>query len=116
LRDLGPAGYYFEKWVSKFLKSYGYITEENQLIKGEAVTHEADVVALKDGKLYWIECKFRNTVDAKISVTTPMYLLSRIKDISLQHYNICGGSFKFDEGWLITNAYLTQDSIQFGEY
>jgi hypothetical protein len=23
LRDLGPAGYYFEKWTSKFLQSYG---------------------------------------------------------------------------------------------
>lgn len=116
LRDLGPAGYYFEKWTSRFLRSYGYVTDENQIIKGDAVSHEADVIALKDGKLFWIECKFRNTVDAKISVTTPMYLLSRVKDISDKTYTICGGSYQFDQGWLITNAYLTLDSIQFGEY
>lgn len=116
LRDLGPAGYYFEKWISKFLKHYGYITNENQLIKGEAVTHEADVIALKDDVLYWIECKFRNTIDAKISVTTPMYLLSRVKDISSKTYDVCGGAHQFTQGWLITNAYLTADSIAFGEY
>lgn len=116
LRDLGPAGYYFELWISKFLQSYGYITDENQLIKGKAVTHEADVVALKDNVLHWIECKFRNTIDAKISVTTPMYLLSRVNDIKGIEFELCGGKHAFQQGWLITNAYLTADSIAFGEF
>lgn len=116
LRDLGPAGYYFEKWTSRFLQSYGYETCENQIIKGEAVSHEADVIARKEEELFWIECKFRNTVDAKISVTTPMYLLSRVKDISLRKYNLFGKEHQFTQGWLITNAYLTTDSIQFGEH
>lgn len=116
LRDLGPAGYYFEKWTSRFLESYGYETADNQLIAGHAVTHEADVIACKEGKLFWIECKFRNTVDAKISVTTPMYLLSRVKDISDKEYYLFGKERRFNQGWLITNAYLTSDSILFGEY
>lgn len=116
LRDLGPAGYYFEKWTSKFLQSYGYETIDNQLIDGHAVTHEADVIACKDEKLLWIECKFRNTVDAKISVTIPMYLLSRIKDISDKTYHLFDKERQFDQGWLITNAYLTSDSILFGEH
>lgn len=116
LRDLGPAGYYFEKWTSRFLQSYDYETVENKIIEGHAVNHEADVIACKEGKLFWIECKFRNTVDAKISVTTPMYLLSRVKDISDKRYDLFGESRTFDQGWLITNAYLTSDSILFGEY
>lgn len=116
LRDLGPAGYYFEKWVARFLKSYGYETVTNEIIQGKAVKHEADVIANKDGKLLWIECKFRNTVDAKISVTTPMYLLSRINDILGIDYDLFGETQQFNQGWLITNAYLTSDSIQFGEY
>lgn len=116
LRDLGPAGYYFEKWASRFLRSYGYETCENKIIKGSAVSHEADVIAKKENELLWIECKFRNTVDAKISVTTPMYLLSRVKDISDRDYHLFGKDHQFTQGWLITNAYLTIDSIQFGEY
>ncbi len=116
LRDLGPAGYYFEKWVSKFFRNYGYETMTSQLIEGAAVTHEADVIAKKGEDTYWIECKFRNTVDAKISVTTPMYLLSRIKDISVKEYNLFGEKTTFSKGWLVTNAYLTTDSIHFGEY
>lgn len=116
LRDLGPAGYSFEKWVAKFFQSYGYKTLTGQLIPGVAVTHEADVIAQKDERTYWIECKFRNTVDAKISVTTPMYLLSRIKDISVKEYNLFGEPATFTKGWLVTNAYLTTDSIQFGEH
>lgn len=116
LRDLGPAGYYFEKWTSRFLRSYGYDTCENKIIQGRAVSHEADVIAKKGNELLWIECKFRNTVDAKISVTTPMYLLSRVKDISNQDYHLFGKDHQFTQGWLITNAYLTMDSIQFGEY
>ena len=116
LRDLGPAGYYFEKWVARFFENYGYQTMTGQLIPGAAVTHEADVIAQKGENTYWIECKFRNTVDAKISVTTPMYLLSRIKDISVNTYDLFGGNTIFNKGWLVTNAYLTTDSVRFGEH
>ena len=45
-----------------------------------------------------------------------MYLLSRVKDISLKKYNLFGKEHQFTQGWLITNAYLTTDSIQFGEH
>lgn len=116
LRDLGPAGYYFEQWTARFLQSYGFETIENQVIPGHAVSHEADVIARNNKELLWVECKFRNTVDAKISVTTPMYLLSRIKDISGIDYEIFGEKQAFSQGWLITNAYLTKDAMDFGEY
>lgn len=116
LRDLGPAGYYFEKWVARFFNSYGYQTMTGKLIPGVAVTHEADVIARKGDDTFWIECKFRNTVDAKITVTTPMYLLSRIKDISVKEYDLFDSKTTFTRGWLVTNAYLTTDSVHFGEY
>ncbi|MNL17177.1 hypothetical protein D3C87_1382560 [compost metagenome] len=63
-----------------------------------------------------IECKFRNDIDAKISVTTPMYFLSRFKDISDISYHFFGQNKKFTQGWLVTNAYLTSDSKDFGKY
>ena len=116
LRDLGPAGFYFERWVAKFLESYGYETCVNQIIKGNAVSHEADVIAKKGNDLLWIECKFRNSLESKVAVTTPMYLLSRIKDISTKEYELFGSKDLFNQCWLITNAYLTSDAIAFGEF
>ena len=116
LLELGPAGFYFEQWIARVFQTIGYKTETGQLIKGHAVTHEADVIAKKDDKTYWVECKFRNAEDTKISVTTPMYVLSRIKDISNIQYNLFGTKTEFTDGWLITNTYFTKDSIAFSEY
>lgn len=116
LLELGPAGFYFEQWIARVFQNIGYKTETGQLIKGHAVTHEADVIAKKYDKTYWVECKFRNAEDTKISVTTPMYVLSRIKDISNIQYNLFGTKTEFTAGWLITNTYFTKDSIAFSEY
>ncbi|WP_313099277.1 restriction endonuclease [Epilithonimonas sp.] len=116
LLELGPAGFYFEQWISRVFQNIGYKTETGQLIKGHAVTHEADVIAKKDDKTYWVECKFRNAEDTKISVTTPMYVLSRIKDISNIQYYLFKTKTEFTDGWLITNTYFTKDSIAFSEY
>lgn len=116
LLELGPAGFYFEQWISRVFQNIGYKTETGQLIKGHSVTHEADVIAKKNEKTYWVECKFRNAEDTKISVTTPMYVLSRIKDISGINYNLFGTQTEFTDGWLITNTYFTKDSVAFSEY
>ena len=116
LLELGPAGFYFEQWIARVFQNIGYKTETGQLIKGHAVTHEADVIAKKGDKTYLVECKFRNAEDTKISVTTPMYVLSRIKDISGIDYQLFGTSTRFTDGWLITNAYFTSDSVAFSDY
>ncbi|WP_090974989.1 restriction endonuclease [Parapedobacter composti] len=116
LKELGPAGYYFEQWVARLFQHAEYQTATGQLLEGNAVTHEVDVVARKGGDMLLVECKFRNTVDAKISVTTPMYFLSRFKDMEGRKFNFFGKPMGFTAGWLITNAYLTTDSIRFGQY
>lgn len=116
LRDLGPEGFYFEKWVARIFQEDGYQAVTGQIIRGHAVTHEIDVVATKGQELLAIECKFRNDVDAKISVTTPMYFMSRVVDISDIKYTFFDKTLKVSAGWLVTNAYLTTDSIKFGEY
>lgn len=116
LRDLGPEGYYFEKWVARIYQEEGYESVTGQVIQGHAVTHEIDVIAVKDSKMLAIECKFRNDIDAKISVTTPMYFMSRVKDIKGLTYTFFNKKLEVNEGWLVTNAYFTLDSIKFGLY
>ncbi|WP_207795788.1 ATP cone domain-containing protein [Sphingobacterium haloxyli] len=116
LRDLGPEGFYFEKWIGKVFANVGYSTVTGKTVQGHAVTHEIDVIATKGNAMLAIECKFRNDVDAKISVTTPMYFLSRVKDIKGLSFSFFETARQFTDGWLVTNAYLTADSISFGEY
>jgi len=116
LQGLGPAGYYFEQWIAKLFGHANYQTLTGQLLEGNSVRHEIDVVAQKDNELLLVECKFRNTVDAKISVTTPMYFLSRVKDFEGREFSFFNKPMEFTAGWLVTNAYLTTDSIDFGEY
>ncbi len=116
LKELGPAGYYFEQWVAKLFEYVNYQTVTGQLLVGNSVTHEVDVVALKDEELLLVECKFRNTEDAKITVTTPMYFLSRVKDLESRSFTFFGKNLSFTAGWLVTNAYMTTDSIRFAQY
>jgi len=116
LKDLGPAGYHFEQWVAKLFNHADYQTLTGQLLTGNSVTHEVDVVAQKGDELLLVECKFRNTEDAKITVTTPMYFLSRVNDFDGRTFSFFGKDGHFTAGWLVTNAYVTTDSIDFSPY
>lgn len=116
LRDLGPEGFYFEKWVARLFQSNGYEAISGQSVQGHSVRHEIDVVAMKDNRLFFVECKFRNAVDAKISVTTPMYFKSRILDVTGVEYSFFNKTQQVTDGWLVTNAYFTSDSISFAKY
>src|SRR5690606_16487195 len=77
LKDLGTACYYFYKRVAWHIYHADYQTLTSQHLAGNSETHEVYVVAQKGDELLLVECKFRNTEDAKITVTTPMYFLSR---------------------------------------
>lgn len=116
LRDLGPDGYNFELWVTRLFEEIGCQATHSKTLKGTAVTHEIDVIALEHGELQLAECKFRNDVDAKIPVTTPMYFLSRFNDLKENEFEFFGQKYKPSKGWLITNAYLTLDAIEFANY
>ena len=116
LRDLGPDGYYFEQWVSKLFEDNGYKAVTGQTVQGHAVSHEIDVVAMNDKSLLAIECKFRNDPEARISVTTPMYFMSRLKDIQGIPCHFFGQTKEISDGLLVTNAYFTSDSISFAKH
>ncbi len=116
LKDLGPAGYHFEQWVAKLFEHVHYRTLTGQILIGHSISHEIDVIAQNDNELLLVECKFRNTEDAKISVTTPMYFLSRVKDLENVAFTFFGKSMCFTAGWLVTNAYMTTDSIRFAQH
>ena len=47
---LGPTGYPFEDFIAKLLQADGYETKVRQILKGECITHEIDVIAEKNNK------------------------------------------------------------------
>lgn len=117
LKDLGPEGFYFEKWVAKIFEVQGFDTITSQVLEGKStVTHEIDVIVSNRKTDIVCECKFRNDMDAKISVTTPMYFLSRFNDLKKADFTFFGRPFKPTKGFLITNAFFTTDSIAFAKH
>lgn len=116
LQDLGPEGFFFEKWVAKIFEVQGYDTITSQTLTGKStINHEVDVIISNKTEDIVCECKFRNDIDAKISVTTPMYFLSRFIDLKDNSFTFFNRSFKPQKGYLITNAFFTTDSIAFAQ-
>lgn len=116
LQDLGPEGFFFEKWVAKIFEVQGYDTITSQTLTGKStINHEIDVIISNKNEDIICECKFRNDIEAKISVTTPMYFLSRFIDVKDNDFTFFNRTFKPQKGYLITNAFFTTDSIAFAE-
>lgn len=115
LMELGPTGYPFEHFVGQIFEIQGFETKVGQLVQGQCVQHEVDVVASQNHTQYFVECKFYNTQDKHANVQVPLYIRSRVNDIEakrkqLPEYN--GYTFY---GWIVTNTRFTTDAMDFGK-
>ena len=112
---LGPAGFYFEKYISKIHESLGYKTQINLTFNGKCVSHEIDVLMLKDDFLTMIECKFHSGNEAKTDVKVPMYILSRFNDLNERKYNLFGQLRYINFCLIVTNNKFTEDALIFAK-
>ena len=110
---LGPAGFFFEKYIAKLFQSEGFETLTNLSLQGRCVSHEVDVVVRKNNYLTMIECKFHAGRDAVSDVKVPMYILSRFNDLKSQRLAIFEENNVLDYCFIITNNRFTADAIQF---
>ncbi len=115
LMELGPSGYPFEHFVGQIFEIQGFETKVGQLVQGQCVQHEVDVVATQNHTQYLVECKYYNTQDKHANVKVPLYIRSRVNDIEtkrkqLPEYN--GYTFY---GWIVTNTRFTDDATDFGK-
>lgn len=115
LLELGPTGYPFEKFTSELLSRLGYKTEVGQIIKGNCVSHEIDVLAQKEDEHYIIECKFHNRKDHKCNVKVPLYIQSRFLDVKQKWSSQPGHKNKKHFGWVVTNTRFTKDATQYAK-
>jgi hypothetical protein len=113
--SLGPAGYQFEKYFARVLRSYGYSTEVDRIVEGYCVSHEVDVFAVKDNRCSVIECKYHSDGGIPTDVKIALYIHSRFADIRKAYESAPENKIAVDQGWLVTNTRCTADAIRYAE-
>jgi ATP cone domain/Restriction endonuclease len=112
---LGPAGFFFEKFVARLFISEGYLAQTNLFLSGKCVGHEIDIVIKKNNYIEMIECKFHSGKEANSDVKVPMYILSRFNDLKDRNHIIYSKNDKILGCWIVTNNRFTSDAIVFAK-
>lgn len=113
IRLLGPAGFFFEKYIARLFASENYQTVTNSVLQGKCVSHEIDVLIKKDNLIAMVECKFHMGKDVNSDVKIPMYILSRFNDLKEIRYTIFNLNDTVSKCWIVTNNRFTSDAIAF---
>jgi ATP cone domain/Restriction endonuclease len=113
LQMLGPAGFFFEKFIARLYAAEGYETRTNLTLQGKCVTHEIDVAIKKNNVIGMIECKFHNSREANSDVKVPMYILSRFNDVKPNRHQIFSEADTITTCTIVTNNRFTTDAIAF---
>lgn len=115
IRLLGPAGFFFEKYIARLFSAEHYETKTNLILKGKCVSHEIDVLIKKNNSLAMVECKFHAGREATSDVKVPMYILSRFNDLKEQKHNVFDSNQNISKCWIVTNNRFTTDAITFAK-
>lgn len=114
IMELGPSGFPFEKYVGEILRYQGYKVKVGELVKGQCVQHEVDVIAVLDNLQLMIECKYHNLPGTICDVKIPLYIHSRFKDVEAQWLKSAKNKAMAYQGWVVTNTRFSNDAIQYG--
>ena len=114
IMELGPTGYPFEHFIGKVIEKMGFSVQVGQIVQGRYVRHEVDVVATRDHRQLFVECKYGQSADKAVSVQVPLYVRSRVDDIiekRKESEDYAGYSFG---GGVATNTRFTSDAVDYG--
>ncbi len=111
---LGPAGFLFEQYVEVVLQAHGYKTMRNIYMKGACISHEIDLIAIKDGTQYFMELKYHNEAGIKTHVPVIMYGYARLDDL-IRGQNKHSGEKHRLAMWLVTNTKFTDTAISYAK-
>jgi len=115
VRMLGPAGFFFEKYIARLFAAEKYQTVTNLVLRGNCVSHEIDVLVKKDNEIAMVECKFHMGKDANSDVKVPMYILSRFNDLKDGRHTIFTRNDVVSRCWIVSNNRFTSDAIAFAK-
>lgn len=109
LMDLGPSGFPFEQFCGRLFEAMGYRVTYNQFLQGRCVRHEIDVIAERDGRRLFAECKFHNRASYRNDVKLPLYVRARSLDLQ------ASGEGAHDAFWVLSNTTFSEDALAYGE-
>lgn len=115
---LGPTGFPFEQYVAAILRSYGFETKTNQLVRGvSGIEHEIDIVAEHNNLIVFVEAKFHKEYGYKTHLDVAMYAHARREDIfkEMEKKGLIKPGVQY-EMWLVTNTKFTSHAIKYSEY
>ena len=112
--ELGPTGFPFERFVAAVLHYSGYSTQVGEIINGNCVTHEIDVLAHKNHQTIVVECKFHVSQGLNCDVKVPLYINSRYQDVKAYWNSQPNKETQISEGWVVTNTRFSEDALQYG--
>ena len=115
IRLLGPAGFFFEKYIARLFSAEHYETKTNLILQGKCVSHEIDVLIKKNNSLAMVECKFHAGREAASDVKVPMYILSRFNDLKEKKHNVFDSHQNISKCWIVTNNRFTVDAVTFAK-
>lgn len=110
LQMLGPAGFFFEKFISRLYAAEGFKTRTNLILQGKCVSHEVDIMLKKENIISMIECKFHSSREGSSDVKVPMYILSRFNDLKVKKHTIFSNSETINSCIIVTNNRFTKDA------
>lgn len=115
IQQLGPAGFFFEKYIARLFISEGYLAQTNLFLSGKCVGHEVDVAVMKNNYVEMIECKFHARSETNSDVKVPMYILSRFNDLKDRNHLIFTKEDRISSCWIVTNNRFTSDAMAFAK-
>lgn len=115
IMEMGPTGFPFEKFVARLLHEYGYQVRTNVILWGTCVSHEIDVLATKDVREYFVECKYHNQPGSRSDIKTALYVKARGEDLEekLKHEST-NRTIQYGS-WVFTNTKFSADAITYAE-
>ncbi len=114
IMELGPSGYPFEKYIGEILKYQGYEVKVGEIVQGQCVQHEVDVIATIHQQQLMIECKYHNLPGIFCDVKIPLYIQARFKDVEAYWIKSQKQERKTYQGWVVTNTRFSNDALQYG--
>jgi len=103
---LNPEFNEFEKYVAHLLQAHGYKTKWNQIVQGQIIEHQVDVIAEKDGKKLLVECKHHRNPHRMTGLDVPLTYWAILDDIQK-------GKNYYDNMWLVTNTKFSMHAIKY---
>lgn len=113
--SLGPSGFPFESFIAEVMEAKGYKVRKDQVLDGECVPHEIDVVAYNKDELLFIEAKFHNDISIKSDTKVALYIKARFDDLKDSVFRIENDRRKMTRGVLVTNTKFTENALRYGK-